>query len=457
MAANPAPAATGDPHTLGGQDSVWFKLTPLLKDTDDPMGTLMRMAKKYGGAIPLTMQDQRIIFLTNPDHFKHVLVSKTENYVKYFKGLKPIFGNSMITIDGALWQKIRTPQQAAFHPAKFEEYHPYLLAALRNKTDRWNGLAESGEPVEMVEETWTLAADMICRALFDREMPFNPHFVFGMVKAYTNVKNHKIIRSKQLGGQMVDLTQEKAGQAMKAWGEVPEAVIGADPVDHRMGTLLTMLQEAEADPDFPDFDHQQVIDEMKQYLWAGTETTALTLAWCLYLLSQNPQVKEKIRSEAYEVCGDGEPNWEQAQKLSYTKMVIQETMRIYPPIWSFIRTAANDDEIGGVKVNAGDTIVMYAYAAHHNPEFWSDPEEFRPERFSPDRMKKRIKYSYLPFGAGRRSCIGGALSQLENSLALAQLLRKFEPEYVGEVPARISPTVTLTPGADTLKFRIHKL
>ena len=91
-----------------------------------------------------------------------------------------------------------------------------------------------------------------------------------------------------------------------------------------------------------------------------------------------------------------------------------------------------------------------------NPED-AEPEEFRPERFSPDRMKKRVKYSYLPFGAGRRACIGGALSQLENGLALAQLLRKFEPEYLGEVPARISPTVTLTPGAESLTFRIHKL
>ena len=446
-----------DTHSLGSQDSVWFKLSPLLKNPKDPMSTLLRMAKKYGGAIPLTMQDQRIIFLTNPDHFKHVLVSKSDNYIKYFKGLKPIFGNSMITIDGELWQKIRMPQQAAFHPNKFEEYHPFLLASLRDKSERWNALARSGEVVEMVEETWTLAADMVCRALFDRKMPFNPHFVFGMVKAYTSVKNHKTIRTKQMSGEEIDLSEEEAAKAMQAWAAVPEAVIGADQVDQRMNTLLTMLQDAEANPEFPEFDRQQVIDEMKQYLWAGTETTALTLAWCLYLLSQNPDVKEKIRQEAFDVCGDDEPTWEQAQKLSYTKMVIQETMRIYPPIWSFIRTAATDDEIDGVKVNSGDTIVMCAYAAHHNPDFWTDPEKFDPERFSSARMKKRVKYSYLPFGAGRRACIGGALSQLENGLALAQLLRKFEPEYVGEVPARISPTVTLTPGADTLRFKIHRL
>ena len=446
-----------DTHSLGSQDSVWFKLSPLLKNPKDPMSTLLRMAKKYGGAIPLTMQDQRIIFLTNPDHFKHVLVSKSDNYIKYFKGLKPIFGDSMITIDGELWQKIRMPQQAAFHPNKFEEYHPFLLASLRNKTERWNALAQSGEVVEMVEETWTLAADMVCRALFDREMPFNPHFVFGMVKAYTSVKNHKTIRTKQMSGQEIDLSEEEAAKAMHAWAAVPESVIGADQVDKRINTLLTMLQDAEANPEFPEFDRQQVIDEMKQYLWAGTETTALTLAWCLYLLSQNPDVKEKIRQEAFDICGDDEPTWEQAQKLSYTKMVIQETMRIYPPIWSFIRTAATDDEIDGVKVNSGDTIVMCAYAAHHNPDFWTDPEKFDPERFSPARMKKRVKYSYLPFGAGRRACIGGALSQLENGLALVQLLRKFEPEYVGDVPARISPTVTLTPGADTLRFKIHRL
>jgi enediyne biosynthesis protein E7 len=453
QAATATTAAAG--FSLGDSDSIWFKLMPLLKDTGDPMQTLVRLSAKYNGIIPLNMKDERVIFLGEPEHFKHVLVSKEANYIKYFDGLKPIFGQSMITIDGALWQKIRVPQQAAFHPGMFEEYLPFLLKSLRSKADRWAGLAKSGETIEMVEETWTLAADMVCQALFDREMPFNPHFVFGMVKAYTNVMNHKAIRTKkQEEGAGVDLSDEKAHKAMYEWGSVPDQVMGAGVLDHRSKTLLTMLKAAEADPAFPEFDHVQVVDEMKQYLWAGTETTALTLAWCLYLLTQHPEVAAKVREEAFAVCGDGEPTWEQAQNLNYTRMVIQETMRLYPPIWGLIRRCAKDDEIDGTKINAGDVVVLGAYIAHHNAKYWEDPEAFIPERFSPDRMKSRAKYSYLPFGGGKRACIGGALSQLENALALAMLYRRFEPEYLGEVPARVQPTVTLTP--KSLPFRIRE-
>ena len=309
----------------------------------------------------------------------------------------------------------------------------------------------------MVEETWTLAVDMVCRALFDRKVPFNPHFVFGMVKAYTSVLNHKNLRQKRVAGDDFEISEEGPGKAAVAWSEVTGSIIEADVVDNRDSTLLSLLLEAEADPDSPEFDRKQVVDEIKQYLWAGAETTALTLAWCLYVLSQKPEIKEKIRAEARAVCGEREPTWKEAQELTYTKQVIQETMRMYPPVWALIRTALEEDEIDGHKISPGDQVVLCTYAAHHNPEFWDNPEEFDPERFSPDRMKKRAKYTYMPFGAGRRSCIGGALSQLENGLALAQLLRKFEPEYTGELPARINPTVTLTPGAESLKFKIHRL
>ena len=442
-------------HGLGDEQSVWFKLTPLMNQ-ENPMEVLMRLADKYGGIIPVKLKNQRIILLSDADHFRRVLVDNANAYTKYFDGLRPIFGRSMITIDGALWQKIRRPQQAAFHPNMFEVYFPFLMSAIRSKSERWAKFAESGETVEMVEETWTLAADMICKALFDREMPFNPHFVFGAVKTYTDVMNHKSIRLKKVSGELEEISQEDAAKAMKTWGEVPDMVLGAPAVDHRENTLLQMMLDAERDPEFPEFDHQQVVDEMKQYLWAGTETTALTLAWCLYLLSANPEVAQRIREEANRVCGDREPRWDEVQQLTFTRQVIQETMRLYPPIWALIRIAAEDDEIEGTKVSKGDKIVMCTYIAHHNPKYWSEPEKFDPDRFSRERMKKRVKYSYLPFAAGRRACIGGALSQIENTLALVTLLRRFSPEYVGEMPAKIQSTVTLCP-LGGLHFRIKEL
>jgi len=307
----------------------------------------------------------------------------------------------------------------------------------------------------MVEQTWTLAADMICKALFDRDMPFNPHFVFKCVKTYTDVMNHKEIRLKKQADEFFEVSEADTAKAVEAWWSVPPAVMAADPREHRERTLLKMIEAAIADPARPEFDEQQAIDEIKQYLWAGTETTALTLAWALYLLSNHPEAAERVRQEGQSVIGDRDPTADDYAALQYTRSVIQETMRIYPPVWGLIRVASEPDMIGGKEIKPGDRVVVFGYGAHHNPKFWDEPEAFRPERWM-DKTKKQVKYSYIPFGAGKRSCIGGAMSQVENTLALSILLRRFRPEYVGQNPAGINATVTLTPKGG-LNFKIREL
>jgi cytochrome P450 len=446
-------------HTLGlgEESSIWFKLTPLLRgDPDNPMRILMHMMERYGPVLPVNMAHQRVVLVSEPEYFKHVLVTKVDNYVKYFDGLRPIFGKSMITNDGALWQKIRMPQQPAFHPDMFAEYIPYFLKAIEAKMAIWSDLAKSGETVEMVEQTWTLAADMICKALFDRDMPFNPHVVFKCVKTYTDVMNHREIRLRKQAGEIFEMTDEDTAKAMEVWASVPPAVISSDPREERERTLLKMIEAAVDDPSVPEFDRQQAVDELKQYLWAGTETTALTLAWALYETSRRPEAVERIRQEGEAVYGNRAPTAADYSGLAYTRAVIQETMRIYPPIWGIIRVATEADEIGGVKINPGDRVTLFAYGAHHNPKFWEKPEEFMPERWMAGNAKKHVKYSYIPFGAGKRACIGGAMSQVENTLALSILLRRFRPEYAGDGPPRLNATVTLTPKGG-LKFRIREL
>ena len=447
--------AVSHAEQLGEDNSIWYQLMPLMKGGVNPMAALMKMGERYGGVIPVNMGGQRVVMLTKPEHFKRVLVTKVDDYIKYFDGLKPIFGKSMITHDGVLWQKIRMPQQPAFHPDMFAEYIPYFLAAIDAKMELWRDLAASGEEFEMVEQTWTLAADMICIALFDRNMPFNPHFVFGCVKTYTDVMNHKSIRVKKVAGEEFEITQEDAAKAMDVWAGVPPQVMAADPREMRERTLLKMIEDAVANPDIPEFDQAQAIDELKQYLWAGTETTALTLAWAMYETSKNPEAAARIRAEGEAVYGDREPTAADYSALSYTRAVIQETMRLYPPIWGLMRTASKPDEIDGKEIKAGDRIMMFAYGVHHNPKYWEDPEDFKPERFMGDAVKKRVPYTYIPFGGGKRSCIGGAMSQVENTLALSILLRRFRPEYTGIEPPGLNATVTLTPRGG-LKFKMHE-
>src|SRR5262249_40594816 len=181
-----------------------------------------------------------------------------------------------------------------------------------------------------------------------------------------------------------------------------------------------------------------------------------TLAWSLYLTSTYPEAAERIRREGEATYGDREPTAADYSALAYTRAVIQETMRLYPPIWGLIRIADHADQIDGKDIRPRDRIVMFAYGVHHSPKYWEEPEAFRPERWMGDAAKKRAKYTYLPFGAGKRSCIGGAMSQVENTLALSILLRRFRPEYVGNEPPGINATVTLTPKGG-LQFRIREL
>jgi cytochrome P450 len=233
-------------------------------------------------------------------------------------------------------------------------------------------------------------------------------------------------------------------------------VIAAEPREHRERTLLKMIEAAAADPSIPEFDQQQAVDEIKQYLWAGTETTALTLAWAMYLTSRHPEAAERIRREGEEVCADREPTAADYSALAYTRAVVQETMRLYPPIWGLIRVASQPDTIGGTEIKVGDRVVMFAYGLHHSPKYWEEPESFKPERWLGDAARKRKPYTYVPFGGGKRSCIGGAMSQVENTLALSVLLRRFRPEYVGVEPPGIHATVTLCHKGG-LPFKIHEL
>jgi cytochrome P450 len=433
--------------TAAGKSSygIWPKLARL-HDSGNPLGLLLQMARYHNGCIPLQMRSQRVFLLTEAEHFKRVLQTNVQNYSKYLDGMTPIFGSSMITMDGALWQKMRGLQQPAFHPDMLGEYTPHFLGAIHRRIDRFSQLCDSNEPIDISEETWALAAEMTCKALFDRDIPFNPHFVFKAVKAFTNVTNHMTTHAHRVEhDDHDDLDDDKIVQTTKLWASLPETVLGAAPSEGRERTLLKFIEEAAADEDVPEFDRQQVLDEIKQYIWAGTETTALSLAWAIYLAATHAEVADQIRREASRVYGDRDPGLADYLKLTYTRNAVQETMRLYPPIWSLARKADGVDVIGGHDISPGDTIVLSTYVVHHDPRHWHQPDRFDPDRFTADRAKGRPPYSYLPFGGGKRACIGSAMSQIEIVLALSLFLRDFEFEYLRDEPPRVNPTVTLSP------------
>jgi cytochrome P450 len=183
-------------------------------------------------------------------------------------------------------------------------------------------------------------------------------------------------------------------------------------------------------------------DELVTLLLAGHETTASTLSWSFYLLDEHPQVWERLHAEAVEVLGDRAPTADDLHRLRYTTMVIEEVMRMYPPVWILPRLAQADDEIGGYHVPAGADVVICPYLMHRHPGFWTDPERFDPERFAPEASSARPSYSYIPFGAGPRFCVGNNLGMMEAVLVLATVAR--ELRLVRQPGYRVRPEPMLS-------------
>jgi cytochrome P450 len=164
-------------------------------------------------------------------------------------------------------------------------------------------------------------------------------------------------------------------------------------------------------------------DELVTLLLAGHETTASTVGWTLHMVGQHPEVRERLHKEAVAVFGDRRPVYEDLTKLRYTNMVLQETMRLYPPVWILPRRALADDEVGGYHVPAGAEVLICPYTLHRHPRYWADPLRFDPARFDPDVQTDRPRYAHLPFGAGPRFCVGNHLGMIEATFIISTLMR----------------------------------
>ncbi len=190
---------------------------------------------------------------------------------------------------------------------------------------------------------------------------------------------------------------------------------------------------------------RQIRDELMTMLIAGHETTANTLAWTWYLLSQHPDVEQRLYSEIDEVIGESIPTLEHLPNLKYTNMVLEETLRLYPTAGIFGRKAIADDELQGYRIPANSMIIISPYATQHHPDYWPDPEYFDPERFTPERSAARSHYAYFPFSSGPRMCIGSSFAMMEAQLILATIAQRYQLRMVPDHPVEPQLLVTLRP------------
>jgi cytochrome P450 len=208
--------------------------------------------------------------------------------------------------------------------------------------------------------------------------------------------------------------------------------------------VSTLLAARDPETDRPWTD-REVHDELMTIFLAGHETTGCGLAWTLYAIAEHPEVGRRLEAELASVLGGRVPAADDLPRLPYLSRVVDESLRRYPPIWLFPRDANADGELGGYRILANTSILLTPYASHHNPAYWDDPEEFDPDRFLPERSAGRPRYAYLPFGGGRRQCIGYYLALLELRLIVAMVVQRFRLRVVPDHPVVCGPLVSLRP------------
>jgi cytochrome P450 len=423
----------------------------------DPLRGYLGLSARYGDAIRIPIGPRQLLFiLTRPEHAEHVLAVHQDNYVKAFtyRPLRVLIGDGLLTSEGEVWRRHRRLIQPLFARRDVRAFGPPMTQAIGRMLAEWAGLPPGAE-IDLAARMSALALDVVGRALFSADLTGEAARLNRALGA-----NQKVA----MLATFVPLSYgPRSARVLRAVGRVAghsgESIDGPvsrliadrrrerEPVPGRRD-LLDVLLSARFD-DGSSLTDAEIGDELATFMLAGHETSAVTLSWALALLSAFPAARERLEAEIDEGLLGREPTATDVDRLPWTTAVITETMRLYPPAWTIERDAVADDEVAGVPVPAGSTIAVPPYLVHRHPDFWPDPAGFDPARFLPPAgrpLADRPRYSYIPFGGGRRACVGQSFAELETVLVLASIAQRYRLELTAAGMPRPSAAVTLRPG-----------
>ena len=413
---------------------VWALPGLLRKLAVDRLG-MMRDAARLSDAVRVAMGPKKMYIFNRPDYAKHVLADNAANYHKGI-GLvesRKILGDGLLTSEGELWRAQRTNVQPAFRPRRIAEQAgavaeeaAALVALLRTRAGQG--------PVDVLKEVTGLTLGVLGRTLMDTSLDGHG----GIAHAFEAVQDQAMFDmvTQGLVPTWVPLaTQRRFRRARRDLARTVDELVAdrasrldeADPGDDAFARMILAARRH----DDPAVGRRLLREELVTLLLAGHETTASTLGWTLLLLARHPHVRDLLRDEARAVLADGRlPDADDLHKLTYTTQVIQEAMRLYPPVWILPRVAQRADEVGGFPVPAGADVLVCPYTLHRHPDLWDDPERFDPGRFDAGRAANRPRYAYIPFGAGPRFCVGSGLGMMEAVFVTALVTRDLDLDVV---------------------------
>jgi cytochrome P450 len=390
--------------------------------------------------------------LSHPDHIQQVLQSNCANYRKGrdYRILRLSLGEGLLNSEGARWQRQRKMTQPAFQSQQVAAFVRIMGEQALALLKRWEFFAAEKRVFDVVPELMGLTLNVVSHALFTANLESDAASIQEMLAVGREYSVNRAWSVVALPLAVPTKRNRQYRRSIAAFhGIVDRLIADRRHAETRFADLLTMLMEARDDEGAPMSD-RQLRDEVSTLLTAGHETTTLVLAWACFLIATQPEVMERIAAEASFLNGRA-PAYEDLAKLKYTRTVIEEVMRLYPPVWVLSRTAVKADSIGGYRIAAGSEVLIFPYITHRHPKWWPEPESFRPERFAPENSVSRPRYAYLPFGAGPRTCVGLNFAITEILVVLVLLLQRFRPELAIDPRAvRVEPSVTLRPNPGVL-------
>ncbi len=385
----------------------------------------------------------------HPDHIEHVLQFNSRNYLRgrSYRVLREAAGNGLFVSEGEFWRRQRRLAQPAFHRERISSFGKAFTDSALEMVSRWDKANQKQEPIELFTEMSQLTLRIVGKTLFSTDLREQTEVMGRMMEIGSEYAIKRMWKFIKLPETLPTQANRRYRAAMRDGDRVIYEIID----DRRRqaktdaNDLLAMLMSAQDEESGEGMSDKQLRDEAFSLMVAGHETSALALTWAWYLISKHPEVEKKLDEELATVLNGREPTVEDLPRLTYTARIIQETLRLYPPVYGLGRTAIDDDKIGGYHVPAKSEVVILPYITHRHPDFWDEPDKFDPDRFAPDRATSRLRYAYFPFGGGPRQCIGNNFAMMECQLILATAAQKYRLRPVAGHKVEHDPSVTLRP------------
>lgn len=407
--------------------------------------------RRYGDFFQIpTGAGSRLIFTAHPDAIERILYSGADNYFKGkgYDPLRPLLGNGLVTSTGDLWVRQRKLTQPAFHLNKLRLIVPVMGRCIEDMLRVWEARRADDAVLDLHEEIMTLTQRIVGFTLFDMDLSDRAASSSRAVTESLEIAGQRMNRGAVVLPLSVPTPANlRFRRALRTLDAIVYDIIAhaREAGTEGQPTLLRLLMEARDEATGEGMTDQQLRDEIVTHYVAGHETTALVLTWTFYLLARHPAVYARVCEEVQGLGLTGVPQVEDLDRLTYTRMVFDEVMRLRPPVWAQTRSTREDDVLLGRPIPAGSFVMFSSYFCHHHPDFWDEPEVFRPERFAPEQVRARHRCAHIPFSAGPRSCIGKRYALYELCAVMALILGRFRVELLPDQNIGIKPTATVHP------------